>query len=81
MKTTVEVSDELFERAKAATKDQGTTFRELVEQGLRLALAEREDGESYRWPGRVFGGEGLSSEAEAGGWDRVLELAYEDRGA
>jgi hypothetical protein len=83
MKTTVEVSDELFERAKRVSKDQKTTFRELVEQGLRLALDERETAETYRWPGRVFGASqdaGLTPDVEAGGWERVMELAYEERG-
>lgn len=34
MKTTVDISDVLFERARAAAKEQGTTLRALIESGL-----------------------------------------------
>ena len=42
MKTTVEVPDDLYRRAKAEAALRGRKFRELVEEGLRLAL-ERPD--------------------------------------
>ena len=38
MKTTVEVPDELYRRAKAAAALRGCKFRELDEDVLRLAL-------------------------------------------
>ena len=38
MKTTVEVPDDLYRRAKAEAALRGRKFRELVEEGLRLAL-------------------------------------------
>jgi hypothetical protein len=38
MKTTVEVPDDLYRRAKAEAALRGCKFRELVEEGLRLAL-------------------------------------------
>jgi predicted component of type VI protein secretion system len=38
MKTTVDVPDELYRRAKAEAALRGRKFRELVEEGLRLAL-------------------------------------------
>ena len=38
MKTTVEVPDELYRRAKAEAALRGRKFRELVEEGLRLVL-------------------------------------------
>jgi hypothetical protein len=38
VKTTVEVPDELYRRAKAEAALRGRKFRELVEEGLRLAL-------------------------------------------
>ena len=38
MKTTVEVPDELYRRAKAEAALRGRKFRELVEEGLLLAL-------------------------------------------
>jgi hypothetical protein len=41
MKTTVEVPDELYRRAKAEAALRGRKLRDLVEEGLRLVLEER----------------------------------------
>jgi len=38
MKTTVEIPDDLFRRAKARAALEGLSLRELVSYGLRLAL-------------------------------------------
>ena len=38
MKTTVELPDDLYRRAKAEAALRGCKFKELVEEGLRLAL-------------------------------------------
>jgi hypothetical protein len=38
MKTTIEVPDELYRRAKAEAALSGRKLRELVEEGLRLVL-------------------------------------------
>jgi hypothetical protein len=39
MKTTVELSDELYRRAKAEAALRGRKLKDLVEEGLRLVLA------------------------------------------
>jgi hypothetical protein len=45
MKTTVELPDDLYRRAKAEAALRGRKFRELVEEGLRLVLeAPRKTG-------------------------------------
>lgn len=41
MKTTVEVSDELYRRAKSEAALRGRRLKDLVEEGLRLVLATR----------------------------------------
>ena len=38
MKTTVELSDELFRRAKAAAALRGRKLKDMIEEGLRLVL-------------------------------------------
>lgn len=38
MKTTVEIPDDLFRKAKAKAALQGIRLRDLIEYGLRLAL-------------------------------------------
>ena len=46
MKTTVEISDPLFEAAKRESERSGVTLRELIESGLRRVLDEREQARS-----------------------------------
>jgi hypothetical protein len=41
IKTTIDIADGLMVEAKAAARDDGTTLRALVEEGLRLALERR----------------------------------------
>ncbi len=47
MKTTVELPDDLYRRAKAAAALRGRKFKELVEEGLRRVL-EAPEGERGR---------------------------------
>ena len=47
MKTTVELSDELFRRAKAAAALRGRRLKDMIEEGLRLVL-ETPSGERAR---------------------------------
>lgn len=39
MKTTIEVPDELYRRAKAEAAQRGRKLKDLVEEGLRLVLS------------------------------------------
>jgi hypothetical protein len=41
MKTTVELPDTLYHQAKAEAALNGRTFKDLVEEGLRLVLEAR----------------------------------------
>jgi predicted component of type VI protein secretion system len=41
MKTTVEVSDDLYRRAKSEAALRGRKLKDLVEEGLRLVLETR----------------------------------------
>ncbi|HEU5314542.1 MAG TPA: type II toxin-antitoxin system VapB family antitoxin [Chloroflexota bacterium] len=82
MKTTIDIADALLTEAKRVASAEGTTVRELVEDGLRRSLAERR---RRRTPFRVrpvtFGGHGLRPELEGASWEQILRLAYEGRGA
>jgi hypothetical protein len=44
MRTTIDIDDALAIRAKKAASERRITLRQLVEEGLRLALARREQG-------------------------------------
>lgn len=51
MRTTLEIPDDLFRRAKTRAASEGAPLREIVEAGLRLYLAGRARPRNYklRW--------------------------------
>jgi hypothetical protein len=81
MKTTIELADPLLDEARALARRDGTTLRALVEQGLRLVIAQRRRGGTrFRLRDASFAGDGLRPELEGASWERLRELAYEGRG-
>lgn len=48
MRTTIEISDELFRRAKKRAADEGTTLREVVDLALRSYLSRHTKRTSFR---------------------------------
>jgi hypothetical protein len=81
MKTTVEIAEDLFARTREVARREGTTLRSLIEEGLRAALAQREQRASYRWPDLSVTGEGLAPEIEEGSWEPLRDRIYAGRGA
>lgn len=80
MKTTVEISDALFEAAKRAAHERGTTLRSLIEEGLRSVLEPTPGPSAFRLRDASVSGHGLRADVRDGGWDRIAELTYEGRG-
>ncbi len=78
MKTTIEISDPLFAKAKALAQRESVTFRQLVEQGLQQVIRERSGKTAKPFKlrdGSVRGGE-LTAEAIArGGWSAMRDMA------
>lgn len=81
MKTTVEIAEELFVRSREVAQREGTTLRNLIEEGLRVVLAQREQKASYRWPDLSVSGEGLAPGVEEGSWEPIRDRIYAGRGA
>jgi hypothetical protein len=82
MKTTIEISDAILERAKALAAKEGTTVRALVEDGLRRVLRSRREAAGFRLRDASVGGRGLQAEFRDAGWDRIREALYaEARGS
>jgi hypothetical protein len=80
VKTTIEINDELLRRAKVRAAERGETLRALVERGLQRELNESADHPTeYVLPDVSVGGSGLKPEFSPWHWDRVRDLAYEDR--
>jgi len=79
MKTTIDISDSLFEAARQAARRDGTTVRALVEHGLRLALEARRQAPPFRLRDAAVDGRGLQPGAEGLTWEQLRSLAYGDR--
>jgi len=81
MKTTIDIADDLFERAQRLARKEGTTLRALTEEGLRRVLAEKRGKPKALPPLVTFGGGGLADEFKDGNWDKVRDEIYRGHGA
>ncbi len=80
MKTTLDIADPLFKQAKAVARKENLTIRELMERGLKLALAERKAARRFKLRDASVSGHGLRPEVAGLSWDQLRALAYEGRG-
>ena len=82
MKTTIEIADDLFERAQGFARKEKTTFRALAEQGLRLVLKEKSARPAkWKWKLVTFKGEGLTDEFKDAPWEKIRDEIYKGHGA
>jgi hypothetical protein len=79
MKTTLDITDPLLREAKQLAAREGTTLRALVERGLRRVVAEGKQKRPFKLRKASFKGRGLRPELTDVGWERIRDLAYEDR--
>jgi hypothetical protein len=81
MKTTVEISDDLLERAKETARREGRTLRDLFEEALRDTLERRaRQREPFRLVDRSVGGTGLQPGVDPRNWAQIRDIVYEGRG-
>jgi hypothetical protein len=82
MKTTIEIADDLFERAQSVARRDKTTFRSLTEQGLRIVLKEKQAKPAkWKWKLVTFKGNGLTDEFKHAAWEKIRDEVYRGRGA
>lgn len=79
MKTTLEISDHLLERAKGLARKRKTSLRSLTEEGLRKVLEAEESTPKKLLQPVTFKGRGLSVEFRDASWKEVRDAAYGDR--
>jgi hypothetical protein len=48
MRTTVEINDELFRKAKKKAADEGVPFRAVIESALRSYLEKKKEKSGYK---------------------------------
>jgi hypothetical protein len=81
MKTTVEISDSLLREARKLAAREGVTLRTLVERGLHRVISETSQGTPFRLRRASFKGKGLNPDLQDASWERLRDLAYQDRGS
>lgn len=81
MKTTIEITDELLERAREAARRERTTLRALVEEGLRTSIEQRRRGRRFQLRDASVGGQGLAPEFHDASWERIRDAAYGGSGS
>jgi hypothetical protein len=78
MKTTIDIADDLLMRAKQTAQRESITLRELAEEGLRLALARREQRKRGEIRPVVVGGDQPAPDMS---WPSLRDLLYGDEGS
>lgn len=75
MKTTVDIPDELLERAKAVAQRHKITLKVLTEEGLRLAIERFERERAVEIQPHVVTGTSPSPDVS---WQRLRGILYGD---
>jgi len=75
VKTTLDIQDELFARAKRLAKRTGRPLRALVEEGLRHVLSQRPMSR-YELPDRSVGDPSQPDPLEAMSWSELRDEIY-----
>ncbi len=82
MKTTIEISDDLLTRGRKVAEQEHTTLRNLVEEGLSIALAQRSRSPTgFKFRPVVFKGRGIRPEFQDQSWGEIRAAVYRGRGA
>lgn len=79
MKTTVDISDALFESARRLAVQRGTTMRSLIEEGLRSVLqTHRALPRRFALRDASVGGNGAADGVDLGDWTQIRALIYDE---
>ncbi len=77
MKTTLEISDPLFRRAKAVAARQGRTFKQLVHEALTEKIARVNGASHQKKPWMVLAGGLKHLRKENRRIERLIEAEFE----
>jgi Arc/MetJ family transcription regulator len=82
MKTTIYIADSLFQESQRLARQERTTLRSLVEEGLRRVISDRRRRrkQDFRLRKATFKGRGLQPHLAGATWDQILDIGYEGRG-
>lgn len=81
MKTTVDISNDLFRRVKRIAGEQGITMREIIESALRSFLQSRSSpSRPFKLRKQPFAGRGPAPGVHEGDWHQIRSSIYEGQG-
>lgn len=75
MKTTVEISDNTLALVRAVQQSDAVTLKELIDEGLNLAVERRRSRRGFRLDLPTVDGNGLLPQAERLGMSALLRMA------
>ena len=81
MKTTIDIPDSLLDRSRKVARQEHITLRELVEEGLNLALSHHTQKRPIRIKPVTFRGKGLMPELQQAAWTTIRDTIYKGHGA
>lgn len=81
MKTTVDIADNILERARKFSKAESIPLKVLVEEGLQSVLERRAQSHPPEIHPVTFNGNGLSKEFQDAPWSKLRDAAYAGHGA
>ena len=83
VKTTVDISDALFHRAKKLAAEQNQTLKAVIDSALRQYLdsASPVGKPQFKLRKHAFKGRGLQPGIDESDWTAIRDRAYEGRGA
>jgi len=71
VRISIKIPDSLWKEARRVAFRDGVTVRELVEQGLRQVLQQRNRPARFKLRNASFKGKGLSAYGKKSGWERL----------
>jgi hypothetical protein len=81
MKVSIEIADPLLHEVRKIAVREGVTLRTLVERCLHQVVAQTKRRAPFKLRRDSFKGKGLRPDLLDASWDRLRDLAYQDRGA
>lgn len=79
MKTTIDIDDALYDRARRHARRLGRPIRALVEEGLRRVLAHEDARPKFDLPDCSVGRAGDANPLEALSWSELRDQIYQGR--
>jgi len=79
MRTSIDIPDPLFRRAKKLARERGMTLKDLLLEGLRSSVEPENRRGAHRMKDRSFGEGGLVEGLSWSDSERINELVYGER--